>query len=263
LPRWWGGDNSFTCFRRKSDINYGKWDTNLTAAFLAPTNSGTLRLDVFGASLKLYFDGVLVASATDASFTAPGGVGLLDIGGGSSFTAFSTYQVLPVTAPFTDNFTGPADDTLGDPWSVDQGGFSVNGSGQAAAGASALNVATLIGVLTSSASAATTMNGFGGGLALNWNGTTQSGYVLLLTSQTNLSLFTVTNGVLGAAVESWTVSGNAVANTLALEVSGTDLTATLNGISLSPTFTNLTVFVSGSVGIASTGGTVFDSFTAN
>jgi hypothetical protein len=35
LPRWWGGDNSFTCFRRKSDINYGKWDKQYNVPPLA------------------------------------------------------------------------------------------------------------------------------------------------------------------------------------------------------------------------------------
>ena len=54
--------------------------------------TGTLTLDVFGSSLSLFLDTgsgqVLVASATNTVLTAPGGTGILDLGGISAFQNF-------------------------------------------------------------------------------------------------------------------------------------------------------------------------------
>ncbi|MBX3412267.1 MAG: hypothetical protein KF708_06075 [Pirellulales bacterium] len=57
----------------------GNW-TYLTHAEVA-SGSGTLRFDVVGNSLKLYFDGLLVGDTVDASITAAGQVGFRHSGG--------------------------------------------------------------------------------------------------------------------------------------------------------------------------------------
>jgi phosphodiesterase/alkaline phosphatase D-like protein len=228
--------------------------------------SGTLRLDVLGTALKLYLNGNLVASTTDATLAAPGGIGLWDHFGGTHFDNFAASQLLPATLPFADNFNRPASSTLGDPWSVDQGGFSIDGSNQAVAAAtSSLDTASIIGVLTGMVSVQTTMNGFGGGVVMDWNGITQTGYALILTNQTMLTLYKVVSGALGSPLNSWNVSGvaNLTTNTLQVNVNAGTLTPVLNGTGLTPFTDPTNPFTSGSVGIASTGGTTFTGFSAS
>jgi hypothetical protein len=248
----------------------GKSVTNLASVVMTSATSGVLRLDVIGTSLKLYLDGTLVAKATNTVLTAAGGVGMIDNGGQSKFAAFSAYQIIPALLPFADNFNRPASKTLGAPWSVDEGGFTMSGPNQAVATATGtatnpapLDAASIIGVLTGSVTVTTTMTGFGGGVLADWNSATQSGYAVILNSSTTLTVYNIQNGQLGSAAFTWTFSALATTNTLQVTVSGTTLTPTINGTGLTPvSFTDPTSFAAGSVGIVSTGGTIFTSFSA-
>src|SRR5262249_55542143 len=65
---------------------------------------GTVRLDTFGTSLKLYVNGVLMLSATDVTLTTAGSVGIEASNVGIAFDNFSAYTLTSPTLPFSDSF---------------------------------------------------------------------------------------------------------------------------------------------------------------
>ena len=245
----------------------GNVQTNLATPVTVSSTSGVLRLDAYGTALKLYFNGSLLLSASDATLTAPGGVGILDEGGGTEFSNFTVYQLLAGPTTFTDNFTRPNATTLGDPWSVDAGGFGIGTNQAIVDGTAALNVASLYGVHLSNVSVEATMpltgEGSGGGVVAQWNSATQSGYMLILSSPGTLTLYKVTNSV-ATVLKSQTGLRFIGATSLTVELDATltgDLTASVNG---NPIFqVTDTTYMSGSVGLASNGGSTFTSFTAS
>src|SRR5262249_54181910 len=140
--------------------------------------------------------------------------------------------LLPATLPFADNFTRPASTTLGDPWSVDEGGFTINGSNQAqsASTAAALDVAALYGLSTGTVTVQAAISGVGGGVVADWNSVTQSGYALLSVDATHVQLYRVSGGTLTAIgpVGGWTGFGTISGNyTLKLTASPGSLTASI------------------------------------
>jgi hypothetical protein len=64
----------------------GKW-TRL-AEVAVGSGAGLLRFEAVDSSLRLYLDGVEVASATDSTFLAPGQVGLRSVGDDETFDDF-------------------------------------------------------------------------------------------------------------------------------------------------------------------------------
>jgi hypothetical protein len=147
---------------------------------------------------------------------------------------------------------------------VGEGGFTTNGSNAMAVSTSgALDAASLYGIPTGTVTVQATINGFGGGVLVDWNSVTQRGYALILTNATTLNLYKVVDGMLGSAVDTWTFSAVGSTNTLQLNINGGTLTPVLNGSTLLPSFVDGTPLAPGSVGIASTGGTTFSGFLAN
>jgi hypothetical protein len=270
-----GTSNSSVVFigRRRPDGTFTPLVTTPVSTLSGPVFGdvmGTVRLDVFGTSLKLYLNGILMLSATDSTLTAPGSVGMEASNAGVTFDNFSTYTLTAAGLPFADNFNRPASTTLGAPWSVESGGFTINSSHQAAAASTTnLDAAALVGVLVSSSTVQATITGVGGGVLAQWNSATQSGYALVLTSSTTVTLFNVntTGGTTTlTALQSFTL-GSSVLGTYSLKLVATP--GSLKAfIDVGSGFTSLgTVldgtYTSGSVGLASAaGGVVFSGFSA-
>jgi hypothetical protein len=227
------------------------------------TLSGTLRLDVFGSTLKLYLDGILLISATDTTLTVGGGVGLHSaISPGATFGNFSAYALSGPALPFSDNFTRPPAKALGNPWSVDQGGFTL-ANDQAVAAALIQSEATLYGTsLTTVDESATIANPgtSGAGLLARWNSAMQTGYEAIWTG-TQVQLFAVVNGVANQIGTSAPATGSS--GTLRLIVSGNTQQVFFNG-TLLITGNDSTIGGPGLVGLISLGGSsAFGLYTVN
>jgi hypothetical protein len=106
----------------------GVW-TQLASAPLS-RGTGTLRLQAIGTSLKLFFNGQLVAYAYDATFTN-GTTGVRAKGGGlvDDFTATALNPVSP-SLPFTDSFGQPSGSQLSPAWTERAGNFSTQADGR-------------------------------------------------------------------------------------------------------------------------------------
>src|SRR5262249_35437046 len=140
------------------------------------------------------------ATNTGVALTFPnpasGNVGLADkhgkaiYGNAANVVNFEVDALAAPGLPFTDNFHRSLLSGLGDPWSVDQGGFNITGN-QAVAAAQT-SEATLYGVSISTVDESVTIvtQGTSAGLLARWNSATQTGYEVLLTG-TSLKLFSV------------------------------------------------------------------------
>ena len=92
---------------------------------------------------------------------APVPTGIIEAQGGSTFTNFFTFASRTPPIPFTDTFTGSSAATLGNPWSVVQGGFVLDGSSEAIAaslGSQTLSEALLYDLSVSDVSVSVTVN---------------------------------------------------------------------------------------------------------
>src|SRR5262249_19822231 len=111
-----------------------------TGAPVLPVGYGIVRLDLFGSAIKVYFNNVLMISVTNTHVSGPGFVGIGDKHGGAMFgngnngVNFEAFALQPPSLPFTDDFSVPHLSGLGNPWSVDQGGFNISASLALAAG---------------------------------------------------------------------------------------------------------------------------------
>ena len=110
--------------------NAGVFTVLASTALPSSAVSGTLELEVFGTSLKLFRNGVLLLAVHNSSITA---AGLFGLRGRSAH--FDNVVVTPVTAqnaalPFTDMFTKPDNSELDRAWTEQVGAFYiVNGGG--------------------------------------------------------------------------------------------------------------------------------------
>jgi hypothetical protein len=120
----------------------GVW-TQLSAVNVA-SGTGTLRFEVVGNSLKLFWNGTLVAYANDSSL-ATGTVGMRAYNG-VGYGNFTTSVVTPLTPslPFSDNFsTLTTGSQLARSWLARAGAFTGNASGQMVSANQPANVAVL------------------------------------------------------------------------------------------------------------------------
>jgi RHS repeat-associated protein len=101
------------------------------------SGSGTVSLEIDGATLLAYFNNRLVAQANNTSLTS-GAVGVYSSGPGVEITDFSAAADVPPTAstaslPFTDDFARSASTFLGPYWTEQQGNFAVSDNSAVAA----------------------------------------------------------------------------------------------------------------------------------
>ena len=123
----------------------GNWEF-LSAAPLASA-AGTLRFEVVGNALSLYWDNVFALQVVDTQIQDAGQVGVRG-SQGTQFDNFVIAEQTPVTAtlPFDDDFNLTAGSPLQAAWSAAAGTYSVQSS-QAEARESGLNIAVLNGVV--------------------------------------------------------------------------------------------------------------------
>jgi hypothetical protein len=155
------GGNAFAYLYKKQTSGTLTQLASGNAVPLAQAGARLLRLEVTssvtGSQLRVYVDGVLIASATDNSITGSGYVGILGSDPGVTFDNFQAYGLAQtatppgaVPAPFSDTFTAPDGAGL-DPysWVGTAGRYKVQ-SGKAVAqtgtSSTALSTTTLYGV---------------------------------------------------------------------------------------------------------------------
>jgi uncharacterized repeat protein (TIGR01451 family) len=108
----------------------GTWSL-LNSGVTLPANSGTLRFEVLGSSLKLFWNGQLTMVAHDSTLTLPGTVGLW----ASGSATFDNFQGTPLVTqnamvPFKDQFQQGSGTDLSTYWHETAGAFQVQ-NGQA------------------------------------------------------------------------------------------------------------------------------------
>src|SRR5262249_23604455 len=110
----------------------GNYGTTVGSGTITGTGKGTMSLEVFGSSQKLFFDSrsgpQLAAFATDANVTAAGTVGVRATGA-ATFTNVSADAIATssVTLPFgPEPFTSATNGQLSRQWSESLGNFKVD-----------------------------------------------------------------------------------------------------------------------------------------
>jgi hypothetical protein len=119
---------------------------NIGKTVPVPIVPETLEFETVGSSLKLIYNGQLIASAFDTTLTA-GSVGIRLSQGvaASNFTSDNVTATSP-TLPFSDNFMAPSDGSqLSRNWSDQLGNVTINSSNQAV-GTGDTNLSTLNGI---------------------------------------------------------------------------------------------------------------------
>jgi hypothetical protein len=239
--------------------NLGVGITAIDIVDVGTTNSGTLTMNVYGNRLSLFFNNQLIASGTATALTAPGAVGIVDQGGVGRFTFFSA----TAGASFTDTFQRD-DGPLTSPYSKDlNNGFNFGGG--TAVSNPGLTISSLTGLNVSNVDVQATITNVGtsAGLLAQWNGTTKTGYELVLVpgATDTVQLIKWVNGVQQPALVTMPVSLLAT-NNLEFQAVGNTLTAYLNGSFLF-SFVDTTNPLAGygSVGLIGSGGATFSSFS--
>jgi hypothetical protein len=233
---------------------------------------GTMRFEIVGSSLKLFWNGSLAAYGYDSTITTPGFMGLRVSSGLTldNFVADEIVQTSP-TITFNESFNLPVNgDQLSRDWTERRGNFAINGSEQLVSmdGGAGLNLATVNGA--SFANAAAEIGIVAGAASQN------TGLVL---RYQNLNTYYV-GGVLGNAAQTVftpyiTRFVNGVATSLALtvvapvagtgtlrfEAVGNNLKLFWNGALAAYTYDS-SIAAAGLPGLRVSKGLVFDDFVA-
>jgi hypothetical protein len=271
----------------------GGWSLLNFALLPTPPNTGSadLRLEVTGTgpqtTLGLYLNGTLTVSFTESQaalsgvsnhpLNGPGGVGMLSIDAGTSYSNFFAYAISPAQTALSDSFNRPNSFYLGSPWSVQIGGFQL--SGNKALATSNVSLAALYGYSQSDIQEQADVDVSGvapggqlyasvfarrdaagdmyvGMLGINLAADLRAAVLVWLFQPGN----PVNNG--------WTllnfsfVSGGAQAGTLSFDVVGTALTATFSSTVVNAT--NSVLSSPGTVGLLNVSApTTFDNFSVS
>jgi hypothetical protein len=270
-----GGLNTFSIYRM---VNGGF--TLLAQAKLAGDATGTLRLEVVGSSLKLFFrDGSngdrLVAFARDTVVTAAGTVGLR-VTGKAVTDDFAADRIVTVNAtlPYTQGFDVAAAGQLGREWLEQVGNFTVDTTAtKLLNNVPGTSLAVLNGVSESDVSVAawfdlTAPTASYGGLLARYNTATATGYHADVTRSGGLNTFSIYRMVNGGftLLAQAKLAGDAT-GTLRLEVVGSSLKLFFrdgsNGDRLVAFARDTVVTAAGTVGLRVTGKAVTDDFAAD
>ncbi len=239
--------------------------TLLNTGSTSVTGTGTLEFEAVGASLKLIFNGKLVAFAQDTTFaTGSMGVRISTVGTFTNFQAAAVTQ-LNATLPFTDNFTTTSDGSQLSRFWLDQTGniTVVNGL---ATGEGSFNLSTVNGINSKDMAVTGSINLSGSqwvALVSRYSGPAENNFYLGQLLGNGNGTFTPTiwkkvNGV-------WTklntgANINSANGTLEFETVGPSLKLLLNGQIL--TWADDTDLASGSVGMRLSQNTTLGNFQA-
>jgi hypothetical protein len=246
--------------------NVGGTFSTLVVGSTVSASAGTLEFEVVGQSLKLIFNGKLVADAFDSAL-ATGSVGLR-MSGVAVASNFQASAIPNATLPFSDNFNPPGDASQLDSNWVDQiGNISVNASNQAV-GNSDTNLSTLVGVSQGDVKAVAQVSVAVGsgqtvGLVARYGGPLYNNFYLAQIRDTGAGLqaaiFKNVGGVFTTIAVGSTVAslGNA---TLEFEAVGSSLKLIYGGTLVAFGFDSS--LTTGSVGMRLSMGAAVSSFTA-
>jgi hypothetical protein len=245
----------------------GKWYSLATGQYVTGT-SGTLEFEVVGRSLKLFFNGKLVAYAYDSRLTS-GTVGmrLNSVFSWANYTA-AAVNVSSATVPFSDNFSNPSDGSqLSHYWTDQIGNFTIEGG--AAVGTGSVNMSTVNGIsqgsvtLQATMDATSTADGNSGGLVARYNGTGDANFYLAQLARKNNTLIPTIRLHHGGI---WTTlaTGTAISATTAtvkFVLSGPSLQMFVGGNLVASA--NSTTLASGAVGIRANNGVSWSNFSVS
>jgi hypothetical protein len=241
--------------------------TLLNSTVINFSGSGTLRFEVVQNSLRVYVNGTLVVQATDNTFSGPGLVGIRTSAGATVDNFASLLTPSGQTAlPFAENFALGANTTLGAPWTIAAGSYSIQA--QAAVGVQSLNLATIGASLADVSVQANVTLASGSGFSHVGLVARQSGpgdanmYVGMVVRLNGSLLAQIYRNVNGT----WSLLGqNAIsaAGTIGLrfDAIGTTLNLYVNGV-LEVTATD-SALAAGSVGVRSSASVSIDDFNAS
>jgi hypothetical protein len=211
----------------------GVW-TQLSPSAPVGSNSGDLRFEVFGSSLKLFFNGTLKAFATDRSLPGPGQVGIR--GTAASLPGLQAFQLVgtQVSLPFQDDFSAGTDNNtqLSLSWQQQLGSFLLQGG--TVKGNAGTSLATLFGLsaadVSLQADVTVSSNGGRAQLVARYSGLGDSNYYLASLAQDNgqftVSLFKNVGGT-DSLLKSASVVGGS--HTLLFQVLGSSLSLAVDG----------------------------------
>ncbi len=248
----------------KYTASTNSWTTLVSNGLSAPL-SGTLEFDLAGSSLELSYNGQVVASVQDSSFTGPGGAGISSSNNGNSFTNFSaaadSYSQATGGLPFSDNFTRASDAALGDYWSTPSGDFIL--SNDAAVSTAGGSFATVNGISAANVDLTANISLNGGSIGLVARVTSTGMYVGKIWDDYGGPVAQIQ--MYSAATNSWTTlasnSTSGFTGTLEFSVTGSSLALYYNG-QLVAAAEDSSITGAGGVGIYSDSNNSFTSFSA-
>src|SRR5262249_46801047 len=124
--------------------NIGGTFNTLAIGSVVSTGTGHLQFKVVGSSLKLLFNGQVVATANDFNLTS-GSVGLRPSGGSLDNFRVNTTSIIKATLPFSDDFSpSSAGSQLEGAWTDQLGNIAVSSS--EAVGVESFNLETVNGI---------------------------------------------------------------------------------------------------------------------
>jgi uncharacterized repeat protein (TIGR03803 family) len=240
---------------------------NLLPPTVTPSTSDVLQFEAVGPSLRLFFNGTLVATATDTRFTA-GAVGIWGSAGSRFSTNFTASAVTLQNAvlPFSDGFATTSDGQLSSFWTNQLDDFGVSNS--QALGNAALNLATVNGVLTANPTES---------MIVDEAGANQSAWLVARYQNNGTMYFAgITAGATPgtATAEIWRVVGGVkkllksasitfnAGDTMTFHVSGTSLQLVV-GSNLALTATDGSITTAGRVGIRTTASVQVSGFNVH
>jgi hypothetical protein len=242
-------------FTARIQVTHDGGKTSVTLGQSAPLaiGTGTLRLELQGTSLKVFFNGTFVTSATDGSITGAGRVGIRS----TAAPTFANFNATVVNAnaalPSHDNFNGSS---LSSAWTTQAGNFTVASNTATPAGGN-LGLASLNNVAANNVtvSALITLNNASAsnaGLVARYAGPGDNSYYLariMYNGGTSYSaqIVLVQGGNVTTTIASKTIGqAGPVSGMLTFTLSGTSLSLSFGSVSISGTNSALTT---GSVGI--------------
>jgi hypothetical protein len=240
----------------------GAWTLLATVPGLSGT--GTLRFDVFGNTLKLFFNGTLVASLVNNAIQGPGTAGVR--GSAAIFDNFSAARLSSVLS-FDDNFNPGGSPNFDVNFIKTVGGASVVGS-KLTTSSAPTNVAVYAGMFNADVSvqADVTLAASGtnrAGLVARYSGGGDTNMYLanLIGTGTSAVAF-ISRNVGGAWTLLATVPGLSGTGTLRFDVVGDTLTLFLNGAFVTSVVDNA-IQRPGLTGVRGSSAATFDNFVAS
>jgi hypothetical protein len=252
----------------------GTFTTIAVGTTNATTGSGTLEFEVAGSSLKVIFNGTLLAFGFDTSLTAAGSAGLRLSQGSFAGTFFADQIPTPSSQPslFKDDFSSPGDgNQLSTNWRDQNGNITEVAAvpNNLATGEGDFNLSTVLGINSTNLTVAGDVNltpgaGQSVGLVARYTGPLYSNFYFAQLrdiggGQYQAAIFKNIGGVFTTIVVGSTTTKNS--GNLKFIVNGSSLTLELDAATLA-TAVDTSITGPGSVGMRLSQGATLANFSA-